>query len=334
VLSVSLGGVIVSWSADGLAADPLADTLRLLDPRPADPGEAPAIRFDLRPARDREGPRADPRAEGWAPSFFHGAMQAYHRGGAFLLDDGASHVIVPAAGSPVEAAIAPPDREPLPASAASMLQIALYLALRHAGLFHLHAAALERAGGDVVIVVGASGAGKTTTALALLEAGAGYLGDDTVLLAEGPGGVELVAFPREFHLGDATLAAFPRLSPLAGAPSAQSGKRPVDPRAAFPGRHRARVPARRGHLLAIFPSVGGEPETRVGPIPLADALGHLFASSAALIVDGVHRRDDNLARIRALLGAARCVELRLGRDALADPAGVIAARLGEALDAG
>jgi hypothetical protein len=334
----SLHGVTLAWSLGGLRFDPLADLLGMLEVD-VDTGllsQGSTVRIELRPAPPSAA--GDPRDEGWEPSFFHGVVQAYRGAGGFLIWDHASRVIIAPGGAPVLADVAPPEREVVPGSTGAVLQIALALALRPAGLFHLHAAALVLPSGVPVIVAGGSGAGKTTTTLALLEAGADYLGDDTLFLhAPAPGSgaaVDVIAFPREFHLGPTTLAAFPRLGPLAGPPSARGDKRPLDPRRAYPGRHRPSVAVRPleadggAGAIALFPSIAAAPVTTLAPIARADAFGHLLASSASLVIDGADGRDENVALLGALLGAARCHEIRLGADAIGDPRGAIASRIG------
>jgi hypothetical protein len=321
---VALFGTSLAWSCEGIAEDPLLALLELLEPEAAEgPGR---VRFALRPAGAAEA--ADPRDEGWVPSFFHGVVQAYRGASGFLLHDRASRVWIPDGEGLVEAALVAPDREPFPGSTEATLQIALALALRRERLFHLHAAGLILPSGAATIVIGASGAGKTTTTLALLEAGGDYLADDALFLREEPArGVEVLGFPRPFHLGAATLAAFPRLAPLAGSAPAGTDKRPLDARVAYPQRRRAGFSAGAG-IIAIFPRVTPEDATVVEPLARAEAFGHLLASSAAVVLDGITRRDENLAVLRALLGAARAFEVRLGRDALAAPT-VIAARLAQ-----
>ena len=316
----SLHGVTIAWSIEGLLADPLEAVFA--------EGSAPiddrvACRFALRAAAPTAA--ADPRDEGWEPSFFHGIVQAHRRGDAFLLWDRASRVTVRA--GLVEGEIAPADREIEPGSAGAMLEIALALALRSAGLFHMHAAALALPSGQSALIVGGSGAGKTSTTLALLEAGARYLGDDALFLRRDDSGLTAAAFPRLFHLGPATLSAFPRLSSLAGPPAGRRDKRPLDPRVAWPDRRLGALALDPGRVIAIFPSITDAPRTEIGPMPRADAFGLLLSSSAALVIEGLGGRAENVDLLRALLAASRVFELRLGRDALADPARAVAAAI-------
>ncbi len=339
--AVSIHGVTIAWSLSGLASDPLAEFLAgLASASPeADAHASPIVHITLRPSAPEAS--ADPRGEGWKPSFFHGIVEAHHGPRGFLVWDRASRVFIPHGGAPIDAQIAP-EREVVRGSLKTALQVAFALALRPQGLFHLHAAALVLPSGVPVFVVGGSGAGKTSTTLALLEGrdasdGADYLGDDTLYLgrmapgaAAPDGALHVVAFPRDFHIGEATLAAVPRLAPLLGPLPAYGTKRPLDARRAYPGRFRpsfALTGAEAGGALALFPSVVAAPVTEVVPLARAAAFGRLLASSGAIVCEGVPGREENLALLSALLGAVRCYEVRLGADALADPASAIAGKI-------
>lgn len=309
----------IAWSSEGLARDPLAELFALAEP--AEPG-APcdhAIDCALR-AAPIEAER-DPIEEGLTPSFFHGIVQAYRGPSFFLLWDRSSRVKVSdrAEGGPViEAQIAPPSRERITGTAAATLQIAIAIALRAARMFHLHAAALVHPNGACAILAGGSGAGKTTTTLALLDAGFGYLGDDA-LFVTGDDPARIVAFPRAFHLAPATLAAFPRLAALAGPAPSHSDKRPLDPRVAYPGKARASIAAERGRLFTFLPSIADRDRTSITPAQGAEAFGHVIASSASLIIDGVAHREENLRALARIFDTRTAFDLALGRDALADP---------------
>jgi len=344
--AVSIHSATIEWSLSGLSFDPLAELLAGLSP--ASPEDVAAsstkVRLELRPSPPEAA--ADPRDEGWVPAFFHGIVEAHRSESGFLVWDRASRVFIPRDGGVIDARIATPEQEVVRGSLKSVLQVSFALALRlQAGLFHLHAAALVLASGVPVFVVGESGAGKTSTTLALLEGppggrGADYLGDDTLYLTRAappgaePGGdaLHVVAFPREFHIGDSTLASVPRLGPLLGPLPHYGTKRPLDARLAYPGRFRPYLSLARDEkrALALFPTVAaGAPATEVVPLARAEAFGRFLGSSGAIVVEGIPGRDENLALLSALLGAVRCYEVRLGTDALADPAKAIAERVAQ-----
>ena len=318
--AASLLGVRIVWSAAGPGGDLLSALLAGLDDDapladqtdPSDPSRT--VRFMFRHAD--EAAAADPREAGWEPSFFHGIVQTFRGPKGFLIWDHASRILVPQSGSPVEAEIAPAHREVAAGTTNTALQLALILALRPAGLFHLHGAALVLASGTIALVVGGSGAGKTTTTLALLEAGADYLGDDSLFLSANNGVVRLQALSREFHVGPATLAIFPHLAEMVGPPPGHTDKRPLDPSVAYPGRRRASASfSNRDPALALFPAIAEGHPTSVVPLARAEAFGRFLGSSGAVIVEDIPGREENLATLGAVLHGVRCYEVRLGADA-------------------
>ena len=141
------------------------------------------------------------------------------------------------------------------------LLLAFVVALRRHGLFHAHAAALVAPDGTRLLLPGGGGAGKTTLALALLELGCEWLGDDAVFLAAGARRPEVLAFPRPFHVAERSARAFPRTAPHLGA-ATPNGKRWVDPASAYPRRQRHSMAAPD---VLLFPEVSGAPVTSVEP---------------------------------------------------------------------
>lgn len=105
-----------------------------------------------------------------------------------------------------------------------MILIALAPLLRRRGCYTLHAFAAALAGGDAlasaaVLFIGDVGAGKTTSGLSLLAAGARLIANDSPLLRFSPdGGVEVCAYPGLISAYADSLAWFPQLAGvLAGA---------------------------------------------------------------------------------------------------------------------
>lgn len=83
----------------------------------------------------------------------------------------------------------------------------LAAAWRHRGFYPLHAAAVSFADGCAPLVIGASGAGKTTTSLALLQGGATWCSDDKVLLHTTAGTIVAASLYANTNLAPATIAA-------------------------------------------------------------------------------------------------------------------------------
>ncbi len=200
--------------------------------------------------------------------------------------------------------------------------LGLLMLLRPLGLYGLHACGLRKpdvcgdAGGDVgALLVGGSGAGKTTTTLNLIRHGWDYLSDDAVLLREAGERVEAVAFRKGFSCTPKTLLAFPGLRGVEefGDPS---GKRVVDLGATFGGGFVPRCTPR----LLLFPRLhAGRTELR--PLPNALALVRLSQQSGGIMTaargDNVVSRGQ-LELLKRLVRQAQSFELLLGEDALHD----------------
>jgi hypothetical protein len=151
------------------------------------------------------------------------------------------------------------------------LTLALMEVLRRRSRYCLHAAACV-VDGRVVLVPGGSGAGKTTVAVAMVRAGAGFMGDDTVLLSPDPDGVSVFGFPDEINLTDGTARMFAEVAHLVGAPRmAGARKHRIRPENVF-----GRPSVMRGRpAVLVFPVVGDAEDNRVRPMSQAEALVEL-----------------------------------------------------------
>lgn len=183
------------------------------------------------------------------------------------------------------------------------LFMALALALREHARFHLHAAMVAD-GTDAWLLVGSSGRGKSTTALALAQTGMQALADDFVVVTSDG---SVCPVPRAFHVSSRTHRAF--LSERAGEALPDPDRRAV---AVAPRE------ARRRTISALILLEGIEARTRVEPVTTSFVLGRLLEESAIAVVEGATRVDEQLEALRRLASApALCVAV--GPEVLTDP---------------
>ncbi len=178
--------------------------------------------------------------------------------------------------------------------------------LKPRGLQLAHAAAVANARGAAVIV-GTSGAGKSTVALACLESALNYLGDDFVLLRAEPE-------PRVFSLyNSAKLHAhhwrrFPHLqNAVSNAARLDSEKALMFLHKHFPAKIQLDAPAR----AMFLPRVVGTGDTRARKISAARVLRELAVSTIFLLHGAGKNEFDALANFARQLP---CYELELGAD--------------------
>jgi len=259
------------------------------------------------------------------PTFCHGLVQGYSRAGAHVLSDGQSQLeVFPRLGR-MSGAVFEGAQSDL---SAGMQHIALSLLLRERGIFDVHAATActdTRA----LVILGDSGAGKTTLLLSLMELGCDFLGDDRLLFRSLNEGIELLAYPRAFHLSPATLQSLgTSLAPLADKP-AIAGKYALEPLELWPEHFRR---SWCGSMSLLLPQVEDRAVTSVRRATAAEAFGKLLSSSATVVVEAIDNRPEQLRALKVLADSADAYELRLGADLLTQP-GATARRILDAIQA-
>jgi hypothetical protein len=179
-------------------------------------------------------------------------------------------------------------------------------AMAERGQQFLHSAAVAW-DGRCALVVGASGSGKSSTALACLLAGMEYLGDDHCLLELAvPPRVHSVYAAAKLH--DAQLGRFPELNAYVvnpGRVAPEKGVAILYP--AFAGQ----LPVERPLAAVLVPSITGGGRTTIRPIRPAAALTAL-APSTLLQMASADRA--GLSAMARLVRAVPCYLLELGTE--------------------
>ena len=266
------------------------------------------LRIRLRVAS--EPIRAAPAAD-WLPTFCHGLIQGYSQGGAHLLGDGQSQLEVLPSEARLSGQLFEPGRELFN----GMQHIGLSLLLRERGIFDLHAATActER---QALVLLGDSGAGKTTLLLCLMASGCSFLGDDRLLFRAAQGQPELLAYPREFHLTARTLQLVASTPPSSRREPRVDGKYALQPLTHWPERFRR---SWRGPISLLVPRIDSVPTSSVRRATAAEAFGHLLSSSAAVAIEAIDRRTEQLDALRVLANSAHAYSVSLGTDLLREP---------------
>ncbi len=196
--------------------------------------------------------------------------------------------------------------------------------------FHLHAGAVVVSGG-LALVAGDSGAGKTTTCLAL-QAWGQVKADDVCFLQRVDDDVVARPWRRPLHVGEITQAMFPSLR-LLEAPLTRAGKRQARLRrssaalkhgaedvddAAADATSELDVPMTVRAL--VFPSIDRTPHsrTRAATLTPTQALERLVVASAMVLWPGVPHAHSHL-EVLGRLTSRPAFAVTLGHDAQNDP---------------
>lgn len=195
--------------------------------------------------------------------------------------------------------------------------VSLLMLLRSHGYYGLHANGVVNGEGGVLLI-GDSGAGKTTLTLSLVQAGWRYLADDALLLRRDNEHVAALALRRGFACREQTLHYFPHL-PAAHSPDLMDGKKLLTVEAI--GNSAVRLCC-TPHVL-LFPQIGGGPHSRLAPLDEASALTTLIRLSTGILTERASVVQQ-IEVLKALVQQARCYQLRLGADVYEAPAAVAA----------
>lgn len=200
-----------------------------------------------------------------------------------------------------------PDAAQVPSNElASPLRTVLHWWSRDHGLQFVHGGAVGL-DGRAVLLAGPSGAGKSTAALACLLGGLDYLGDDYVLVGDGPRpAVHSLYSAAKLQPGH--VEAFPQLGPLVE----NAHELPAEKAMWFVHRHFSeRTMASARAVGVLVPEVTGERGTTIVPIRPAAALAAL-APSTIVQLSGADQ--GSLSAIGAFLGRVPSYRLRSGTD--------------------
>lgn len=268
-----VGVPIAVAAADAVVADRRADWVRRALALTAGPAPGPSLRIAVRP----DGEPPEPPA---------GARQIAAMGEARVLSDGdrvfigfpQAHCTVHLSGGSASIWLADGWwREPVKLQQIPWLSTLAWL-LRERGRFTLHAGAVARQGTGLLFA-GESGCGKSSSALAMIQAGWDWLADDVALLQPGAE-PRLFGFARGFSF-DPALAG--RLPGLVGEPLA--GKRFASIEGLFAGR---RVATCRPAAV-LLPQVTREATSRLLPASPAEVLLALLPASGFILAGGAPR---------------------------------------------
>ncbi len=270
------------------------------------------LRLEL---RESTLPSPSPELEGLTWTCHFDVVRAYRSAQGWELWDGRSRASVSA--QAVSLCLHPDSRPSIVAGA--LLPMALALALREHGAYHIHAACVSVPGLGGVLVPGPSGAGKSTLALAWCRQGAALVSDDTCFLRHEPAGVVAHPWPRELHVGAFAAAAL-ELDVRRGRPLASLPPKWAFPRAQVPGGRLA--PSAPVTALA-FPrrvpaSPGAAPRPAHTPLSPSEALVELLPPSALVGLDPPPTRAAQLQLLGHLASRAAAHRVPLHEGVLPD----------------
>jgi hypothetical protein len=192
---------------------------------------------------------------------------------------------------------------------------ALNAALALGDQYFLHAAALVRPASDAaVLIFGGSGFGKTTTTLALVASGFGFITDDASIVKRDPAGDRIWGLPLALKVHRNSARMMPWLAPVITDRWNSESEQPVTPAALATLLDRP-LPARAPRPIAGLIVLGGrsDDEHRLRPLAKSETLLAIAADNVARNLKGVTKlHQDRMQRVAELVAAHPTYEIRVG----------------------
>ena len=191
--------------------------------------------------------------------------------------------------------------------------------LRLRGIYGFHGNGLKK-DGDSVLIVGDSGAGKTTLTLSLVRSGWSYLSDDALGLTRANGkiearalrqGISLTADAKERWKGTGMWAEAPK--PL----GSSKGKDLVLPNESLWAQH---IPSCVPQAI-FFCQVGDSDTSQIIELPKAAALGLCLRQALGLWMNSSLTKE-NMELLKDMVDQAACYRIISGRDVIDNPESV------------
>lgn len=320
--SCRFAGLRIDWSTGDLPLDPFAPVMPLALEESHAANLTSAQPDLILTAAARSEPAPSPAAHGATAAIFHGKTTCFVDGDTLVLWDGASTLRIAPDGRRIEASVHASSLANAFHFSSVGVMMALLLALRRHGLYHLHAAAATWPDGETWVIPGESGSGKSTLALAAFASGARFLSDDALLLRRHERGVELVGWARHVRMTSRTSDAYPELRPLlTPCPAGSAREVEVDPRAAFPGQGLASA---LPPFTLLFPSIADGEQSRVVPLDRAEAFGRALHACAWVASEHLPGSAEQLELLARLVDGAQTFALHAGSRVLSHPHAAIA----------
>jgi hypothetical protein len=266
---------------------------------------APAVRFELRAtaAHAVAPPGAQSRTV-YEPEL--GEVLYDPTADELYVDYGQVRASCRAADGEVLVSVLEPVEEAAWAVTRPLFTLPLLELLKRRGIYGVHAAGVA-GGGRGILLAGGTGAGKTTLALALVEDGFDFLGDDMLFLSPDADGPLVLAFPDELDVSDTTVSFFPGSEDLLWPEPLQGASKRQLP----PDRLDGSIAAGARPSLLLFPRIAPEGETVVEPLARDEALLELAPNVLLTDRDSSQLHLDALGR---LVRESSCFRLSTGRD--------------------